>query len=321
MSNELKIVKKDVVDVVEHKINTFKKNGEIHFPPNYSPQNAMKSAWLLLQNTTDKNKKPVLESCSKDSIANSLLDMVVQGLTPAKNQCYFIAYDGQLNLTRSYFGTVAVVKRLKGVKHVVANCIFEGDEFEYEVDIETGYKRITKHKQDFKNIDPNKIEGAYAIVITEDDEPNYIEIMNINQVYASWQQSKAYPFEGSWEKKDGKSSFVLKEPLTLKPSSVHAKFTDQMVNRTVINRACKMFTNTSDDSDLLIESFNRTTENEYVDDNNVDEKVTMEIEQNANKQEVKFDKTKAVDVEPTTEEEPEQMDMEGTPFEDEGPDF
>jgi phage recombination protein Bet len=52
-----------------------------------------------------------------------------------------------------------------------------------------------------------------------------------------------------------------------------------------------------------------------------DEKVEKEIKQNANKQEVKFDKTKAVDVEPTKEEEPEQMDLEGTPFEEEGPDF
>jgi hypothetical protein len=52
-----------------------------------------------------------------------------------------------------------------------------------------------------------------------------------------------------------------------------------------------------------------------------DEKVEKEIKQKANKQEVKFDKTKAVDVEPSKEEEPEQMDMEGTPFEEEGPDF
>lgn len=52
-----------------------------------------------------------------------------------------------------------------------------------------------------------------------------------------------------------------------------------------------------------------------------DEKVEKEIKQNANKQEVKFDKTKAVDVEPTKEEEPEQMDMDGTPFDEEGPDF
>ena len=40
--------------------------------------------------------------------------------------------------------------------------------------------------------------------------------------------------------------------------TVHKEFPDQMAKRTVINRACKMFFNTSDDSDLLIDSFNAT---------------------------------------------------------------
>ena len=31
-----------------------------------------------------------------------------------------------------------------------------------------------------------------------------------------------------------------------------------MAKRTVINRACKMFFNTSDDSDMMIEAFNAT---------------------------------------------------------------
>jgi len=81
--NELAIIKRDTVDVVADKVKQFQENGEVHFPANYSPENAMKSAWLTLQNTQDRNKKPALEVCTKDSIANALLDMVVQGLNPA----------------------------------------------------------------------------------------------------------------------------------------------------------------------------------------------------------------------------------------------
>lgn len=45
---------------------------------------------MTLQSMTDKNRKPALTVCTKDSIANSLLDMVVQALNPVKKQCYFI---------------------------------------------------------------------------------------------------------------------------------------------------------------------------------------------------------------------------------------
>jgi recombination protein RecT len=38
----------------------------------------------------------VLQACTRDSIANALLDMAVQGLNPAKKQGYFIAYGKQL---------------------------------------------------------------------------------------------------------------------------------------------------------------------------------------------------------------------------------
>src|SRR5690625_4382272 len=70
--NQLALVKKDTVDVVAERVRQFQERGEIHFPANYSPENAMKSAWLILQNTQDRNKKPALEVCTKDSIANSL---------------------------------------------------------------------------------------------------------------------------------------------------------------------------------------------------------------------------------------------------------
>jgi recombination protein RecT len=52
---------------------------------------------------------------------------------------------------------------------------------------------------------------------------------------------------------------------SLKQGSFHAKFTDQACLKTVIARACKMFINTSDDSTLMADAFNRTTEHEFRD--------------------------------------------------------
>ena len=65
---------------------------------------------------------------------------------------------------------------------------------------------------------------------------------------------------------------------------VHKQFPSEMAKRTVINRACKFFINTSDDNDLnLLEAFNRSTENEY--DNDDKEELSKVIyKENANKE-------------------------------------
>ena len=77
-------------DKVLQKLNAYQEAGAIHFPANYSPQNALQSAWLVLQTVKDKNRRPALEVCTKASIANALLYTVISGLSPAKNQVYFL---------------------------------------------------------------------------------------------------------------------------------------------------------------------------------------------------------------------------------------
>src|SRR5690606_36511103 len=147
--------------------------GELRLAPNDSVENAMKSAWLILQNTFDKAKRPVLQVCSKDSIANALLDMAGQGLNPAKKQGYFIAYGKQLVFQRSYFGTMAVTTRVAGAKDIFAEIVYKGDEFEYT--IRNGNKNITKHIQKIENVDPDNIVAAYCTIIF-DDERQFTEI-------------------------------------------------------------------------------------------------------------------------------------------------
>lgn len=63
---------------------------------------------------------------------------------------------------------------------------------------------------------------------------------------------------------------------------VQQNFGQEMAKRTVLNRAAKMFINTSDDSDLLSGAINQTTENEYDDDRNERKDVTPKDEQAKN---------------------------------------
>ena len=235
---------------------TQKEQYGLTFPPNYSVSNALNSAYLILQETVDSQKQPVLKSCSKQSIAAALIDMTVQGLNPMKKQCYFVAMGGKLKLMRSYQGTMAVAKRC-GVKKITAEVIYEGDEFEYH--IENGVKYIDKHIQDFMNIDTAKIKGAYA-VLTLEDGSTYTEIMNINQIKKAWARGYGY--------KDGQG--------------VHSEFADQMAKKTVVNRACKNIINSSDDG-YLTEAFDNTSDNEEL--NPVAEDMHHIIDTEANSEE------------------------------------
>ncbi len=241
---------KNITDHVLMKVTEFQKAGAIALPKDYSPENALKFAYLQLIQTNDKNGKPVLETCTKDSIANTLLDMVVQGLNPMKKQCYFIAYGNKLQLSRSYQGTIAIAKRT-GLKNIVANIIYEEDKFGYEIDPESGLKKIINHTQDISNIDINKIKGAYAVTTMQDGTRD-VEIMTILQIKKAWLQGAA---NGN--------------------SKAHLNFTDEMCKKTVITRACKGIINSSDDSYLFDD--NRAIESEKEDEN----KIEIGFEQNA----------------------------------------
>ena len=232
---DLALLKRDIIDVVASRIRSLVEGGELQLPPGYSAENALKAAWLILQEARDKNGRPVLTSCTKESIANSLLGMVVQALNPVKKQCYFVVYGNQLVCQRSYFGDMALVKRVIPDAEIGFNVVYEDDEFEFESNF--GRLRITKHKQALKNMDPDKIVGAYC-VIEVNGEPVHTEIMTMAQIRRSWEQSKTYKESGG--------------------NTPHHTFPEQMAIRTVVRRACKAIINSSSDDYLLLHHMHRS---------------------------------------------------------------
>lgn len=247
----------NVTDQVNQYISSEQDNG-LALPADYSLNNALKAAWFKLQETEDKYHHPVSDKRFVDqkSIAFALMDMAVQGLSPAKNQCYFIVRGGKVQLQRSYFGTVAVLKRLDSVKDIDAQVVHEGDEFEIGAD-EVGHLVVKKFVPKFENLDKPLI-GAFAFIALTDGRVAYT-VMTKKQIKTSWEQSS---------QRDNK---------------VQRNFSDEMAKRTVINRAAKMIINTSSDSDLLAGSINRTTENEYGDDNAESRKDVTEVTSEADK--------------------------------------
>ena len=81
------------------------------FPKDYNYSNELMGAYLILKETQDANKKPVLESCSQVSIANTLMDMVTLGVSMQKKQCYPVAYGGKLQCQISVYGNTCIARR------------------------------------------------------------------------------------------------------------------------------------------------------------------------------------------------------------------
>lgn len=215
----------NISEQVLSRIEQFQKDGSMILPKNYSVENHMKSAWLALQEVEDKEHHKALQICTKESIANSLLDMVLQGLSVSKKQGYFIVYGNKLIFQRSYFGTIALAKRAGGmVSEPVANVIYDGDDFLYEIDPKTAKVAIVKHSQKLENIDNSKIKGAYALV-TLADGTTQVTIMSMQQIRAAWGQGA-----------------------TKGNSPAHKNFAEEMAKKTVIGRACKAIINSSDDA-------------------------------------------------------------------------
>ncbi|ARU19649.1 recombinase RecT [Ligilactobacillus salivarius] len=227
--NQLIKMQKGITEAVGKRIKVLEDEG-LALPEQYSAKNALSSAFFTLQ------KVYGIEKATQESIANALLDMVTQGLSPAKTQCYFIVYGNELQMQRSYFGTVAALKRLSNVDKVKAEVIHEGDVFEIGSN-EDMEMIVTKFEPKFENMN-KPIIGAFAMIKLASGEINYT-VMTKEEIDKSWQQSRN------------------------KNNKVQQNFGQEMAKRTVLNRAAKMFINTSDDSDLLTGAINNTTENEF----------------------------------------------------------
>lgn len=231
MSNEL-------VTMVNNNIEDMKNNEGLSLPPDYSVGNALNSAYLILSDTS--KGQPLLDKCDQGSVIKALMNMAIQGLSPAKNQCYFIPYGNQLVMQRSYFGSISVVKRLSNVKDIQAQVVHKDDTF--KIGGENGVLVVKEFEPNFENLD-KPIIGAFA----------WIEDINGNRTYTVMTKKD---IDTSWSH--------------AKTKKVQNEFPEEMAKRTVINRAAKFYINSSSDNDLFVQAVNETTSNEYENDDRKD---------------------------------------------------
>jgi len=232
---------KDIIDVVMNSIANQQNEGLIDLPKNYSLSNAFKSARLILSETLDRDKRPVLESCSKVSIANALLDMAIRGLNPSKSQCYFIPYKGKLQFHNSYFGALTIAKRDCDVKSVVVQIVRKGDEYETETDAKTGLRRLKTFNTSFEN-KSNDIIGTYCYVHFADGSFLFDDF-TIEEIKTAWLQRPGGQL-----------------------TDTHKKFESSMCKKTTINKMLKDVIKSSVDytSNISIDSDTEDTDYEEI---------------------------------------------------------
>ena len=256
---QVAVQQKNITEQVLAKIETFKQAGELRLPADYSPENALKAAYLTLQDVKNKDGRLALEVCKPSTVANALLKMVVWGLSPLKKQCDFIVRGDTLCCDPEYTGNIALAMRYGGLKHHKGNAIFAGDDFKFEVGID-GRRKLIHHKQSLESIGGDVI-GAYVTYELEDGTQD-MEIMNISQIRNSWLQGAA---KGT--------------------SIAHKNFSDQMAIKTVYNRMCKLLIRASNDAPLMGDS--GSDDNEQKPD--VMSEAKQEVIAKANAEEIAFE--------------------------------
>ena len=180
----LKKKQEDVSTQVLDRVSEMEQAGALVLPKGYHAGNALKSAWLYLQNIEDRNHNKAIDTCTKASIANVLLEMVIRGEHPMKH-CYFIPYGNQLTFMEKYTGKLMRAKRDTEIAEVNANVLREGEEFVYTVD-KKGVLQLVSHKPTFQTMS-KPIVGAYAVVVNKDGSTR-LEVMTMDMIQKAWNQ-------------------------------------------------------------------------------------------------------------------------------------
>ena len=266
-NNSLQLATKQITDTVLKAVDNMTKNNGLILPKGYNPTNALKSAYLKLVEND-------LLDTDKNALASALLNMCIQGLNPAKNQCYFIKYNNKVTLMRSYFGDRTSCLNSGLVKDIQAHVIYEGDKVDLNYD--EGYLKVN-HQTSFENMD-KPIKGAYAVAVLPDGSRLY-DIMTIDRIKKSWAMSKNFGEKNKFQN----------------------SFSDDACMRTVIRHLVKNIFNQSCEDNATIDSYCKTTADEY--DNEKDNPNGKDFTYSTNQE------VRAKQVEQTASQEP-PIDME-----------
>ena len=251
---DLATIEKSAVKLAQDTSDWINKNirdNKITVPEGYNVSNEITMALMMIAQTNDKDGRPALESCSRESIMTQLRLMAQNGLSMAQKQCYPIVRKPKLCIDISYFGTISIIKRLMPGYDVRANVIYKDDTYDYIWNEETQCYQVTNIKSSIENRD-KPIVGAYGTIFEKaTGKVIFSEVMSWKEILTSWSHAKT--------------------------DKVQKEFPQEMAKRTLIQRMCKLFLNTEKMSNVEgAKAYNEMTSNSY--DNDAQEPSISELE-------------------------------------------
>jgi recombination protein RecT len=142
---------------------------------------------------TECRKTPELLNCSQESFLGSVLQCAQLGLEPgsALGHCYLLPYGKNCQLIIGYRGMIDLARRSGQIASINAYCVYEADEFEYEL----GLHPDIKHKPS-PLADRGAITYVYAVAVLIGGGVQF-EVMSRAEIEAVRKQSKASK-NGPW---------------------------------------------------------------------------------------------------------------------------
>jgi len=210
-------------------------NGSIRLPDDYVVENALRNAWIWIQNS---DKCQDLMNCTLASQKAALNDMVLQCGDVAKGTGYLIAYKDKMTYQRHYNGDMALAERVRPGIQGYADVVYEGEAKDFKVaKVRSRYGFITVvERHALAGVRTGNIVAAYCGFVDENGEPMGDEVMTVEQIHKSWEKSKTF------------------DPKTMKGRygvTFHTEQPDIACKRTVIRRRCKPIITKSTDAWLV----------------------------------------------------------------------
>lgn len=189
-------------------------------PASYNFVNAIKSSILVLSDMKDRDGSAIITQCTPVSVQVALVRMAQAGLDVSKGQGYFCKRGNQLTFQKEYHGVTTQIQRMFPNYTPNPRVVYEGDVFEYTTDPVTGRRVLSKHEQKIENLD-NDFKAAYLYIPCADGGKD-LYVMTKKMIMEAWMQSSN------------------------KSLTVHKRFVDKMVCKTIINSALTPLVNASD---------------------------------------------------------------------------
>lgn len=136
--------------------------------------------------------------CTPESFYTCISTVALTGisLNPALKLAYIVPRAGKAILDISYMGMIEILRNSGSVKDMRANCIFEGDVFEYSEG--TGENYFIKHTPVLNRDHKLKIIAAYSIATLSDGSETF-KLMDYNKLMQHKKVATTKAVWDSWE--------------------------------------------------------------------------------------------------------------------------